>query len=132
MIELLQQCLEVLKPIKAQRVGSTVVCNPAPQNTDTDIIMLVKDRQPSVMSSLGFDLDTGGAHYEPSEGQFNSWRKDELNVIVTDCEVFYEKFIFASRISKALNLLKKEDRIKLFQAVLYSNVESLPSETEVI
>lgn len=105
---------------KVMRVGSTVSCNPAPENTDIDYLVLVKGRASSLDFLSGYNLDNDNSHYEPSEGDFNSWRKDNINLIITDSVFFFEKFKLATELAKHFNLLEKKDRIKLFQAVLYS------------
>ena len=110
--------IESLSPIKWQKVGSQVTCNPPPSGTDIDYLILLNARRPNAISSLGFFFEAG-AHYEPSEGQFNSWRKGNVNLIVTDCPIFYEKFVSATNAAKKLNLLLKDERITLFQAILY-------------
>jgi hypothetical protein len=109
----------VLNPLEYTPVGSRVTCNPAPTDTDEDWLILVRKRVPEILSRLDFEMDTGRAHYEPSEGQFNSWRRDDLNLIVTDDGRFYEKFSIATDLAKRFNLLHKRDRVALFQAVLY-------------
>ena len=101
------------------RVGSTITCDPPVTGTDIDVLVLVKERDASTLGKLGFDLENGGAHYEPSEGDFNSWRRGDLNLIVTDSLGFYNAFFLATKVAKTLNLLRKEDRVTLFQAVLY-------------
>lgn len=109
-----------LNVIEWLKVGSTVTCDPAPENTDIDYLILVKERDAGAVSALGFDLDCGGSHYEPSEGEFNSWRKENINLIVTDSRWFFNQFALATHVAKKLNLLNKADRITLFQAILYS------------
>jgi hypothetical protein len=117
----IDEIAESLDALKFARVGSTVTCDPPPSNTDIDYLILVKRRDASAVASLGFDLDQGGEHYEPSEGNFNSWRSGNVNLIVTDSEWFYNGFILATNVAKALNLMCKRDRVTLFQAILYRN-----------
>lgn len=112
MIEELKKELDAIKIIP---VGSRATCDPAPENTDIDYLVLVKKRT----CPVGWELDTGGVHYEPSEGEFNSWRKGNVNLIVTDSYFFYDKFVVATKLAKRFNLLDKRDRIALFQGVLY-------------
>jgi len=114
-----------LRAIKLHQVGSSWSCDPPPNPvTDVDFLMLVPDRSDvtgTKLHDLGYVLDDGNVHYDPSEGEFNSWRRGKLNLILTDCEEFYESFMLASRVAKKLNLLNKKDRIDLFQAILYGN-----------
>nr|AYD75896.1 conserved hypothetical protein [Pseudo-nitzschia multiseries DNA virus] len=101
------------------RVGSTITCDPPATGTDIDVLVLVKKRNASTLEGLGFDFENGRAHYEPSEGEFNSWRRGDLNLIVTDDLGFFNAFALATEVAKTLNLLRKEDRVTLFQAILY-------------
>lgn len=47
--------------------------------------------------------------------------KGDVNLIVTQDNKFYDRFMAATSVAKRLNLLDKADRIALFQAVLYGN-----------
>jgi hypothetical protein len=44
-----------------------------------------------------------------------------VNIIATSDAAWHEKFKLASDTAKVLNLLDKQDRITLFQAILYGN-----------
>ena len=57
----------------------------------------------------------------PEEPDFYSFRKDNINIIFTECEDFFKQFVKATEIAKEKNLLNKDDRIELFQEVLYKN-----------
>lgn len=119
------------KCLKFELVGSRVTCNPAPTDTDQDVLVLA-------------DLNTWGLHLEPllvTEGfekggsdcgdtagymgnvplSFQSFTFGELNLIVTFDPEFYRRFMAATQVSKSLNLLDKAERVMLFQAVLYGN-----------
>lgn len=119
------------KCLKFELVGSRVTCDPAPTDTDQDVLVLA-------------DLNTWGLQLEPmlvTEGfekggsdcgdvagymgnvplSFQSFTFGELNLIVTFDPEFYRRFMAATQVSKSLNLLDKGERIMLFQAVLYGN-----------
>lgn len=49
---------------------------------------------------------------------FHSWKKDQLNFILTASLEYFENFYRATILAKKLNLLKKEDRITLFEAIV--------------
>jgi hypothetical protein len=51
----------------------------------------------------------------------DSDKTDEYNLIITPDKDFYQKFILGTNLARYLNLLKKIDRVALFQAVLYGN-----------
>jgi len=106
--------------MQIEPVGSRVTCQPAPTDTDNDMLVLVEKSNWETFYSLlqeeGFD-DGGGS----GEFVFASFVKDEINVIATYDAMFFKKFMAATSIAKRLNLLHKNDRIALFQAVLYGN-----------
>eukprot|EP00873_Tetraselmis_striata_P030354 jgi/Tetstr1/450618/TSEL_037654.t1 len=73
------------------------------------------------LSNEGWKLDNPNEHYRPEEGVFNSWRKGEVNLIVTGDHSFRRRYLAATEVAKKLNLMEKRDRVLLFQAVLYGN-----------
>jgi hypothetical protein len=111
--------------VSCDQVGSSVTCDPPVLNTDVDYLVLAVDWQPFLSQALheGWEL---GSYWEShdilralSDGDFVSLRKERLNIILTACVVFRTKFMLATKLAKQFNLLKKSDRIALFQAVLY-------------
>lgn len=116
--------LKELNPLMWHKVGSTETCNPPPIDTDIDFILLFPDRKYTSLMK-GYSLD-GSGHYEPSEGEFSSWRKGKINLICTDSLQFYQRFLTATKVAKHLNLLDKKDRVVLFQAILYGRCPPKP------
>ena len=108
----------ISKIVEIQPVGSRITCVPAPKNTDEDYLVLTRTRVSIV--SKGWKLDNCGHYYALNEGLFDSWRYGQLNVILTDSREFYDKFLLSTKLAKKFNLLEKQDRISLFQAVLYN------------
>lgn len=123
-------------------VGSRISCDPAPTNTDNDVLVLYKssffNKNPYIKELLedGFVEDTGTGGYgwlyfkegRPlfvATSEFISMHKGELNLILTTDEKFYGRFMMATHIATKLNLLDKRDRIMLFQGILYGNYENL-------
>ena len=100
-------------------VGSRTIENGWHSGSDYDFLIYGVDRIPEVMSELGYKLEVGDAHYEPSEGDFNSWRKGNVNVIITDNHLFFLKFQFANNLAKARKLVKRKNRVSLFSYILY-------------
>ncbi len=108
-------------------VGSRVTCNPAPTDTDQDILVLVEDiaEWRERMIEGGFEVAGSIPAAEKNvlgADQFESYTKDDINLIVTSDAMFFSKFMAATHVAKRLNLLNKNDRKALFQAVLYGNV----------
>lgn len=124
--------MEEFKPLcdKIEPCGSRITCTPPPTDTDRDFIVLAGGLKFEILVTRlhGAGWELGGSDCEAAEDQdmhqdakFNSFKKGVDNLIVTQSENFYNRFVAATHVSKRLNLLKKEDRIALFQAVLYAN-----------
>lgn len=111
-------------------VGSRVTCDPPPQDTDQDWLVLVDDKDFDEFAKsliqrgwqVGGSLIPNDANYLPPNMRFNSFTLGVDNVIATASKEFHERFLSASATAKRLNLLNKEDRIALFQSVLYATV----------
>lgn len=125
-----QQLKEILgMAVCWQPVGSRITCDPAPENTDQDYLVLVgEDAQEFIvaMTEYGFDVELGEGYAEDAlnggeDNRFQSYRMDDVNLIATVDEDFYDRFVAATTVAKRFNLLDKTDRIALFQAVLYGN-----------
>ena len=104
-------------------VGSRVTCDPAPLDTDEDWLILCPDPDASkdhLVNNSGFVIEGNPQFYTGNDnGQFQSYRLGDINAIVTPSDEFYELFLTATELAKRFNLLEKDDRIALFQAVLY-------------
>lgn len=115
--------------IEIQHVGSRVTCNPPPQNTDDDWLLLVSDWRVALVVAIRASYLVGGSvpsdQLEESKERlrFTSLKRDcdKTNLLITDDEEFFDRFMAATSVAKRLNLLEKDDRIALFQAVLYGN-----------
>jgi hypothetical protein len=113
-------------------VGSRVTCNPPPVDTDQDILVFVDAERANQfvfeMENIGFVVELGEGYAADAlnseeSDRFQSYRLDDVNLIVTVDEKFYKRFAFATAQAKRANLLDKAERIALFQAVLYGNIE---------
>lgn len=117
-----------------QPCGSRVTCNPPPTDTDCDFILLTNESKWQAfideVTSMGWVQ--GGSNLPddinilPPEKRFLSFVLGENNLIVTHSPVFYARFVAATHVSKQLNIMRKADRIMLFQAVLYAAI--VPNE----
>lgn len=110
--------------IQNNRVGSSWTCFPVPSCADLDYLCYVDDLNEfsTLAMSFGFILENSenAERYIGCDLQFVSLRKGNVNLLATSKLDFYEKFLAATSVAKKLNLLKKSDRIDLFQAVLYA------------
>jgi hypothetical protein len=125
-------------------VGSRVTCNPPPVGTDQDwLVHVAEDQYDKFAKALMDDgWEVGGSaipidvDYRNPHEKFNSFTKGEDNIIATASAEFHRRFLSATATAKALNLLEKQDRIRLFQAVLYGAIcdprfEDAPSVEEI-
>jgi len=99
--------------------GSRAICSPAPMDTDDDWLVLCKNISHLVDTVQMLDNSgwvRGGS--EVPESEFIAFRKEEVNLIVTNSTWFYDKYREATVLSKKLNLLNKEDRIAVFSTLL--------------
>jgi len=111
--------------IKSYPTGSRYICDPAPTDTDNDTVILVNGYYDwgSILLDDGWE-DCGKEYAFPhSSIQFRAFRKGEENYIVTEEDDFYLSYIKATEGAKALNLLKKEDRIALFDAINSTTID---------
>lgn len=119
--------------------GSNYICNPPVTNTDIDTVFLCQPCQVDPITSQvrTYDeslLETGwepcvGEGYEILGGDFTAWRKGNKNYIVTTDPEYYKKYVRATKICKAMNLLNKQDRIWMFEVVMHGKY--LPSNTPI-
>ena len=111
---------------RAEPCGSRVTVNPPPTDTDADFLVLVMQYDVAgVITRLaneGFTWEGSPEHYQTIvAGSFMSWRKDQVNLIVTASEDFALRHRAATSICKRLNLTVKADRIAVFKGVLYGS-----------
>lgn len=106
--------------VSSYPTGSRYICNPPPQDTDNDTVVLAKTGYETALESDGFYYNMSEVDYG-TEGHFLSWRKGDENYIVTCDQGFYDRFVKATDLAKLLNLKNKSNRIALFQAILYDN-----------
>lgn len=106
--------------------GSRYICNPAPMDTDEDWVVLIKSERQGDFNKHMTDNEFWRSHKNYfSNSDFQSWRHrhdpsvdDVRNFIVTADPEWYQLFVEATEIAKEENLLKKEDRIKLFELIM--------------
>lgn len=134
-MELIQQTIKDLVSIGCQTAitGSTHICNPPPKDTDIDYVVCTGDlitfgKTHEYLKGCGFKVDGEDNNFNDYEGmiyQFSSYRKESLNLIVTNSSQYFRRFKTATRLAKVLNLTDKRARIALFQAILYERTGDL-------
>lgn len=107
---------------KMFQTGSSIICNPPVLDTDLDYCILTPDLNifDDIIRKIGFITLDNENYLEL--GEFVSYRYAKYNLIVTDSRDFFFRFKNATDVAKALNLLKKEDRITLFKYILYDEL----------
>lgn len=108
-------------------VGSRVTCDPPIMDTDRDILCVVDDWRAFISDAVQAGFTVAGSvpanelEQRKEQSLFTSLKRYDDNLIVTDDEGFAKRFLVATRLAKRFNLRLKDDRIALFQAVLYGN-----------
>lgn len=112
--------------VNITRVGSRVTVNPPPMDTDDDYLILTAFYQDTANWLLDNGWELGGSR-DPQwnvesvngvQGIWNSFRKDDINLIVTNSNEFYSKFRLAAAVCRRLNLASKQDRIIIHRAIM--------------
>lgn len=119
------------KCLKYELVGSRITCDPAPTDTDQDVLVLTTAELWTQHLGIGLaasGFEKGGSDCGDVMGymaqtplSFQSFTFGDLNLIITFDPEFYRRFMAATGVAEHLNLLDKGDRVMLFQAVLYGN-----------
>lgn len=117
--------------IKRFPTGSRFICNPPVMDTDEDWVILVENKDVAVdrltsMVGEAWTIGGSGSGRRGGSSVFTSLKRHTVfpssggvvNAIITADFGFYSRFKAATAIAKRLNILRKEDRIALFNAVL--------------
>ncbi|WP_287178065.1 hypothetical protein [Mesorhizobium sp.] len=123
----------VFEKLRAERCsielcGSRVTCNPPPLDTDQDYLVEMPSDEQSISRVVGlltdarFRWEGDTEHYQSAANEFMSWRRGDINLIVTASAEFARRHRAATHVCTRLNLMVKDDRIALFQAVLYGDI----------
>lgn len=110
--------VQAIKP-----VGSRATCSVYSDEADYDNLVLCGDLSHAVrvLGREGFSTESMLKPEYTKMPNFVSMRRGMLNLIITQEKQFYEKFVLATHVARSLDLLNKEHRICLFQAILYGN-----------
>jgi len=110
--------------------GSSIICDPPVLDTDLDIMFLTEDSKTFEMELKEAGWQSCGLEeYEETEDScWKAYRKGKLNYLFTDNKEYYDQFQAATLDAKEKNLLKKEDRIALFDTYLNKFKKDLTPE----
>lgn len=106
--------------------GSYYICSPQVVDTDKDFVVLIDVPMLDFSKALavaGYKFSGDESYQLGADGdfEFECYRKGDVNLIVTADAVFYNKWIEATELAKNMKLNNKDQRIRLFQYVLYGN-----------
>lgn len=97
--------------------GSRVICDPPALNTDIDVVIQHSNSEVvyRAMRSCGFSQSSVEDYVD-----FTCFRSEtsQINFIVCHERFKYERWIVATRLARAMNLLEKEQRCLLFQYIV--------------
>lgn len=103
-------------------VGSTYICDPPPVDTDIDNLILLSKKMQAQYKKInelliksGWEID---GNYWDLGSNFWSFKKDNLNIIITYEEDFFDTFVRAAKVCKALNITDKELRIMVHDIII--------------
>lgn len=99
--------------------GSSYICDPPVLNTDVDFVILSADWDKLHDWCEQNAFKTNFEDYAIEE--FRSYKRGIINLIVTDDSTWYKRFVKATNLAKQLNLLDKQQRIDLFNFVMYES-----------
>lgn len=122
--------MKALKPFKYLNIpdnlcqevaptGSSYICNPPVLNTDIDFVILSADWDKLHDWCEQNAFKTNFEDYAIEE--FRSYKRGPINLIVTDDPTWYKRFAKATNLAKQLNLLDKQQRVDLFDFVMYES-----------
>jgi hypothetical protein len=100
---------------------------------DQDYLVEVPDDNRQLLDinllDAGWTPESGQLDYRPEQGEehpFDSWRKGELNLIVTTDHKYAQRHRLATAVLKQIKLPEKNDRIYVMYAILYGDLWSGP------
>lgn len=122
----------IILPADIVPTGSRFNCDPPVMNTDQDYLIytpLYIDPDLQQAGYVKFKVDLANISQAstqsiPKKGgtpddTFVSWRRGDINLIVTQSRKFFLKHKVAGFVCKNLNLLSKDDRIMVYHAIMY-------------
>lgn len=105
--------------------GSRYICNPPVMDTDEDYVCFLFDDDD--LLKAGFNKTSNESEEYEGLSYFTTWRYKHYNLVVTEDREFFDLFVLATKEAKEKNILDKNERIDLFQKILYgSDIEEIP------
>lgn len=110
-------------------VGSRVTCSQYSDEAEYDHLVLCEslDHTVTIFQREGFATNSSLEIKYAGVPDFVSMRRGMMNLLITEEQQFFDKFMLATHVAKSLDVLDKQHRICLFQAILYGNTYQIPS-----
>lgn len=124
----------ISEDVFAYPTGSRHILTPPVTDTDEDYLIYSGPYQLGVfLERAGFDdeAETAPGAYDTSNNKFTSWRRGDLNLIVTNDREFASLYQVATQICAKFNVQDKADRIAIFEAIVDKRPERLIEEAKV-
>lgn len=99
-------------------VGSRVTCNPAPTDTDRDVLVLCVEGE---LHEVISDIIVAGGSVCGSQDYgdvMTAVRLGDDNYIMTEDDDYFERFVVMTQLAKRWNILEKDKRHELFKAAI--------------
>lgn len=127
---------------RVEACGSRITCNPIPRGADHDYLVEVLrpanelgyqvaeaihvervSKTHETISAHGFELEGGEGYHQPAPNEFGfkSYRRGDINLLVTSSHDFATKHRNATAICTYFNVAAKKTRIAVFGALLYGH-----------
>lgn len=101
--------------LNLELVGTQFIFN---DGADYDLLWLVSDRAAATLQLLAEDYSASvGDAYDLSSGKFKSFVKGKINVLITDNQVFFDRFVVAAHVCKYMQVKDKETRKSIHRIV---------------
>jgi hypothetical protein len=111
-------------------VGSRVTCDPAPTDTDRDVLVLCIEGEAGDLANMicaaGGNLC--GEDYDEDNQLMIPYRMGDDNYLLTEDEEYFFRFMAVTQFAKEMNFMDKKVRKSLFHAALdgHDSVPRLP------
>lgn len=95
--------------------GSRIICNPPVLDTDEDWYVLINDyKEFDEVLDSGYTEPGKDDKYDHAEGEFVTYRKGTINLIVTTHRDFFLSGFLSTALCQQMNALSKDLRINVF------------------
>jgi hypothetical protein len=111
-------------PLDGEVVGSSTIKGLTPRDHDVLILVAAFNNEAYRRAGLESPYACQKTYGLEETNNFEVWTDEKRNVdfIITDDPEMYKKFSDANELCVKLDLKKREDRVRLFQYIVYGNM----------